>query len=388
MSSTTIPTPQDKILNEDNSIISTSTTISVTETITQEISKIKNAYLIPKNIVQRIPEILSFLQSNNNTANNKIPILKYLQSLFLSVEFNSEIFLRKFIVNEKEKLNLYKVIINQYIFYSNNNNSKADEENYRGDLQNLFLLLLSKMTLDKEIYHYILSPLINFINEKNILNLNKKNLSGSNSSIDNDPGINYNFKSEHLQRVLVLLKYFYGYYKNGQSLSGIMNYLFFSGDSDSKIIIRNKDNPQENKKKLLNFDETLCIMMFIKVLPSEYIKTIHQKIRYKLLEMNFVDKNQSVQINMNADYAFYIPPNEEPINPNLKLKENETNCVLFKFNYTKKKSIINCQIMIGSEKFDLPPISISDTEKEKNTKTKDEIKDIIFFKNFIGTCSI
>ena len=190
MSSTTIPTPQDKILNEDNSIISTSTTISVTETITQEISKIKNVYLIPKNIVQRIPEILSFLQSNNNTANNKIPILKYLQSLFLSVEFNSGIFLRKFIVNEKEKLNLYKVIINQYIFYSNNNNTKADEENYRGDLQNLFLLLLSQMTLDKEIYHYILSPLINFINEKNILNLNKKNLSGSNSSIDNDPGIN------------------------------------------------------------------------------------------------------------------------------------------------------------------------------------------------------
>ena len=94
MSTTTVPTPQDKILNEDNSIISTSTTISVTESITQEISKIKNPYLIPKNIVQRIPEILSFLQSNNNTANNKIPILKYLQSLFLSVDFNSEIFLK------------------------------------------------------------------------------------------------------------------------------------------------------------------------------------------------------------------------------------------------------------------------------------------------------
>ena len=387
MSTTTVPTPQDKILNEDNSIISTSTTISVTESITQEISKIKNPYLIPKNIVQRIPEILSFLQSNNNTANNKIPILKYLQSLFLSVDFNSEIFLRKFIINEKEKLNLYKVIINQYIFYSNNNNSKADEENYRGDLQNLFLLLLSQMTLDKEIYHYILSPLINFINEKNILNLNKKNLSGSNNSIENDPGINFNFKSEHLQRVLVLLKYFYGYYKNGQSLSGIMNYFFFSGDSDSSIVVRNRDNPQENNKKILNFDETLCIMMFIKVLPSEYIKTIHQIMRYKLLEINFVDKKQSVQINMNIDNVIYIPPNEEPINPKLKLKENETNCILFKFNYTKKKSLINCQIMIGSEKFDLPPISISDTEKEKNSKTKDEIKEIVFFKNFIGTCS-
>ena len=74
MSTTTVPTPQDKILNEDNSIISTSTTISVTESITQEISKIKNPYLIPKNIVQRIPEILSFLQSNNNFEISTIPI--------------------------------------------------------------------------------------------------------------------------------------------------------------------------------------------------------------------------------------------------------------------------------------------------------------------------
>ena len=386
MSTNTIPLPssQDKISNED-SMISTSTTISVTESITQDISKIKNAYLIPKNIVQRIPEILSFLQSDSNTATNKIPVMKYLQSLFLNVEFNSEIFLRKSI-NEKEKLNLYKIIINQYIFYTNNNNLKTDEENYRNDLQNLFVLLLSQVTLNKETYHYILSPLINFINEKNILNLNKKNLEGSNSSLEVEPLVN--FKSEHLNRVLVLLKYFYGYHKKEQSSEGITNYLFFSGDNDSSIIIRNKENPLDhNNKKILNFDETLCIMMFIKVLPSEYIKTIHPKIRYRLLELNFLDKKQSIQINMNIDNEIYIPPNEEPIEPKLKLKENETNCILMKFNYNKKKSIINCQIYIGSEKFDLPPILLSETEKEKNSKTKYDIKDIVFFKNFIGTCS-
>ena len=163
MSTNNISNSQDKILNEDSSVLSSSTTVSVTDSITQDISKVKNTYLIPKNIIQRISEILSYIQSDSNSANNKIPILKYLQSLFLSVEFNSEIFLRKSI-NDKEKLNLYKVIINQYIFYTNSVNTKLDEEIYRGDLQNLFLLLLSQVTLDKETYHYILSPLINFIN--------------------------------------------------------------------------------------------------------------------------------------------------------------------------------------------------------------------------------
>ena len=165
MSTNNISNSQDKILNEDSSVLSSSTTVSVTDSITQDISKVKNTYLIPKNIIQRISEILSYIQSDSNSANNKIPILKYLQSLFLSVEFKSEIFLRKSI-NDKEKLNLYKVIINQYIFYTNSVNTKLDEEIYRGDLQNLFLLLLSQVTLDKETYHYILSPLINFINEK------------------------------------------------------------------------------------------------------------------------------------------------------------------------------------------------------------------------------
>ena len=207
MSTKNVSLPLDKMMNED-SIISNSTTISITEPITQDISKNKNVYLISKTIEQRIIEILSYLQSDSNLAINKIPIVKYLQSLFMKVEFNSEIFMRKFI-NDKEKLNLYKIIIYQYIYYTNPLNSKTDEENYRSDLQTLFLLLLSQVTFDKECYHYILSPLIRFINEKNIRNLNKKNLS-SNNFIENEPIIN--FKSEHLKRVLHLLKYFYGYY--------------------------------------------------------------------------------------------------------------------------------------------------------------------------------
>ena len=116
MSTKNVSLPLDKMMNED-SIISNSTTISITESITQDISKNKNVYLISKTIEQRIIEILSYLQSDSNLANNKIPIVKYLQSLFMTVEFNSEIFMRKYI-NDKEKLNLYKIIIYQYIYYT------------------------------------------------------------------------------------------------------------------------------------------------------------------------------------------------------------------------------------------------------------------------------
>jgi hypothetical protein len=203
---------------DEDSLISNSTSVSNTESIIQDISKNKNIYLITKSFEQRIVEILSYLQSDSNLASNKIIILKYLQTLFISVEFNSEIFSRKFI-KEKEKLNLYKIIIHQYIFYTNPLNSKADEENYRSDLQTLFLLLLSQITLEKDTYHYILSPLINYMNEKNISESKKKNCK---NLIENEPTII--LKEEHILRILVLLKYFYGYYK--RTSDGLLNYFF------------------------------------------------------------------------------------------------------------------------------------------------------------------
>ena len=360
----------EKITDED-SIISNSTSISNNESIIQDITKNKNIFLITKNIEQRIVEMLSYLQSDSNLANNKIIILKYLQTLFISVEFNSEIFSRKFI-KEKEKLNLYKIIIQQYIFYTNPLNSKIEEENYRGDLQTLFLLLLSQITLEKDTYHYIISSLINYMNDKNITDSKKKNCK---NFIENEPIIN--LKIEHLSRILILLKYFYGYYKKEQD--GLLNYFFFSGDSESSIIIPNKEI--DNNKKLLNLDETLCIMMFIKVLPSEYIKAVYPKNNFRLLELKFNDKKKSICININIDNQLTTPTKSEAL---CQLLENETNCLIFKFN--KKKTTINSEIYNGFNKIDLPPLQM-DLGKDKNSKIMEEIKEIALFKNFIGTCS-
>ena len=166
----------EKGINED-SVMSNSTNNSFTDTLIQDITKNKNTFLISKaNNESKIVDILLYLQSDTNLAINKIPILKYLQLLFINVNYNSEIFMRKFI-NEKEGLNLYKIIIYQFVFYTNSGNSKEEEENYRNELHNLFILLLSQITVEKDTFKYILSFLINFINEKNITAaVNKKKI--------------------------------------------------------------------------------------------------------------------------------------------------------------------------------------------------------------------
>ena len=151
----------EKVMNEDSEK-SNSTSNSFTESLIQDLPRMKNTFIITKALESKIVDLLTYLQSDTNLAINKIQIIKYLQSLFLKVEFNSEIFIRKFI-NDKEKLNLYQIIIYQYVLYTNTNNSKAEEESYRAELHNLFILLLSQITVEKETYKYILSFLIYFL---------------------------------------------------------------------------------------------------------------------------------------------------------------------------------------------------------------------------------
>ena len=365
-------------INED-SIMSTSTSNSFTEYLIQDLPKMKTVYLISKNLEPKILDILSYLQSDTNSASNKLQVVKYLQSLFLKIEFNSEIFLRKFI-NDKERLNIYQIIIYQCVLYTDPNNSKTDEEAYRSELHNLFILLLSQITLERETYRYILSFLVYFLNEKNITTaINKKKNLHNNNDILDEPIIH--LKSEHLSRVLELLKIFYKYL---QSYNEIQNYFFFSGDSESSITIPNKENPKDHNKKLLNLDDTLCIMLFIKVLPSEYIKAVYPKVIFRLLELRFNDKNKTnFKLNIDIDNKLTINNSTEPL---YQLLDTETNCILIKFNNNKKKKIVNSEIYVGLNKVELAPIVV-ESDKDKNSKFKDEIKEIVLFKNFVGICS-
>jgi hypothetical protein len=366
MSSTNLPNQADKAINED-SIMSNSTNNSLTDSLIQDLTKIKNIFLITKSLEQKLPDILSYLQSDTNIA-NKIFIVKYLQSLLFQVNYNTEIILRKF-SNDKEKLNLYQIIIYQYIF-TNPGNTEEEEENYRSELQSLFILMLSHVNLDKETYRYILSFLVNFINEKNISNaLKKKENQSNNNDISEDRIIE--FKSKHFSRFLKLLGDFYKY---AASYNETPNYFFFSGDSDSNITISNRDN-------LLNFDKHLCIMLFINILPSKFLKMVYPKVIFRLLELRFQDKNKkSININIDIDNRIIANDNKEHF---CQLLDSETNCVVIKFY--KEKKILKSKIFVG---FEDKSFELTDDEKEKELKgkTKDEVKEIVLFKNFIGVC--
>ena len=123
----------EKNLSQDSLSLSNSTNatnVSFSESLLLDINNLnnKNIVIITKNLEQKIPDILSFLQNNSNLAVNKKIIVKYLQNLFLSIKINSEVFLRKY-SSEKNRLNLYQIIIEQYITYTNINNSKTINDN-------------------------------------------------------------------------------------------------------------------------------------------------------------------------------------------------------------------------------------------------------------------
>ena len=339
-----------------------STNGSFSESFIQDINllKSKNVMIISKNFEQKIPDLLSYIQNNSNLAINKISIIKYLQNLFLTININSEIFLRK-LSSEKEKLNLYQIIIEQYISYTNSANFPTDESDYRKELLNLFGILLSQVTINRESYHYILTFLLKYINEKN----NHFNLK-ENEQEEND---DFHLTAEHLSRILMLLQKFYQFLD--QNILSL-NYFFFSADSDSCITIQNKNSPKDNKK-LLGLEDNLCILMFIKVFPSEYIKTIYNNTEFNILELKLNDKNKNISINIDMENNLTTNFTDGGL---AKLLENDTNWLLIKF---KRKKRIKVKMYLNGKKIRYKK------EKDKE-KDKEEIKEILLFKNFIGIC--
>ena len=201
----------EKALNEDSSLLSNSTNTSFNDNLIQDIStlKSKEIFLISKNFESKIPELLSYLQNESNLIQNKLLILKYLENLFTKITYNSEIFSNKF-SNDKEKLNLFQIIINQYI------TTPSDKDDYLRELNGLFSLLISQITLDKDTYHYIFSFLINYINKCNNNGYINENLS---------PNSENNLTSEQLSRIFQLLQI---YYQSMQNIDEPHNYFYFN----------------------------------------------------------------------------------------------------------------------------------------------------------------
>ena len=250
--------------------------IKISPNIYQEIISLKekNIYLFTEYFEEKIPEILSYLMESGNEfpIANKIQILLYLKDLFNKVEFYPEIFLKKKTL--KEKINIFEVIINQYII-----TNSEKEKDYLSELKNMFIFLLSKIYLDKKTYKYIFSFLVNYLN-------NKKP--------------EQKLTSDNISKILDLLII---YYTTLPQLNDKFDYIYFNDintedkNNDYLLKIQNKENIfNPTLKKILYLEDTLNILLFIKLIPKEIIKTVQPDFNMGLLELDFVDKNKNISL--------------------------------------------------------------------------------------------
>ena len=331
--------------------------------------KDKKVFLISESFEEKIPQILSYLSDDISKApiKNKIEIFKYLEDLFKNIDYNSEIFLNKN-SNDKEKLNIFKVIIHEYVLNTEKGQDSQNEEeikSYKEELKNIFSLLISKISFDKKDYHYIFSFMINYLNQKN-----------------NKIETNQKLNSEQISRILELLNL---YYQSMQNTEEIYNYLYFNNSiktenkSEYLINIPNKENL--NRKKILTLDDSLNILLFIKLIPNEYIKIEDPEHSSELLEIVFADQTKNISFNIDNENNLINNISKEKI---VKLEENKFINILFRLNL---KDSLKFEIYKDNKKIDLKNDQIEIQENEKSKlKEKFDIKSINLFKNFIGNC--
>ena len=146
---------------------------------------LKQMFIITKEIELKIPLILSYLENDENEIINKLYIIKYLISLIQNIPYNLKLILAK--KSDKLNLNLYEIIIKEYIY------AEKNENEYIKLLKDLISLIFKKLSLDKDIYRYMLSYVGNFLNKKN----------------NNEKNNNFNFNEYNYNNLLELLLLFY-----------------------------------------------------------------------------------------------------------------------------------------------------------------------------------
>ena len=335
----------------------------ISQNILQDILSLteKNIYLITESFEEKIPLILSYLMEKDEeySSENKTQILIYLKDLFNKVEFYSEIFSRK--KSAKEKMNIFEIIINQYI----TNTSKE----YLSELKNIFILLLSKVTLDRKTYKYIFSFFIDYLNKKSEFNLN----------------------SENVSKILELISL---YYASIPQIKTENDYMYFNSvtntDEYSIKIQNNKNNLYENKKNKLIFDDnSLNVLLFIKLVPKKIINVINSEHTTGLLELNFSDKSKNVSFNIDNENNLIM---NNDTNESIKIKELDENKyfnILFRFTLDSKElKEFKIEIFINFKKIEFKNSSFQIKEIDK-AKLKElyEINSINLFRNFIGQCT-
>ena len=314
----------------------------------------KNLFIITKELEIDLPNILSYIQNYENEIINKINIIKYLNSLIQNIPYNLDLILSKTSENENQRLNLYEILINEYIF------TEKEEKDYIQLLEDLINFIFKRLSFNKNIYRYILSFVNNFLNDKNHNEKNNK----------------YYFNEYNYYNLLELIRLFYLSIEDEDPI----NYFYFNGDKNSFININNKEN-------LLNLDKDLYILLFVKIIDYKYICSINQNNKEKVIEpsiiqIKFKDNKNNINININYKETFENKKGNDNLNiidiPYNTFNLKETNNILVII--TKDLKI---QIYINGNEFSIPINQIKENNKDDNKK----IESIQLFKEFFGICS-
>ena len=309
----------------------------------------KQMYIITKEIDSKISNILSYIQNDENEIFNKIYVLNYLFSSIKNIPYNLELILAKKSNNLKQKMNLYEIIIHQFIYIDQN------EKEYIQILKNLLMLIFKKMSYNKDIYRYIFSFLRRFLNEKNN---NEKN--------------NENYFNEY--NYFKLLESLLLFYQSNEDDDPI-NYFYFNGEENTNITINNTEN------NYLNLNTNIFLLLFVKLIDYSYISSINENNEEQieasnLLKIKFKDMKDNIFINIG--YKEMPILNNFIINiPYKSFNIKETNYVFLEIGYDK-----NIRIFVNNIQVDLPSKMFQEDNKKKNI-----LESLQFFNGFYGLCS-
>ena len=303
----------------------------------------KNTKIITKEIEIKIPHILKVLKDKEETLENKKKILDFIKNLFEQIPFNMEIINN---ISLNDSFSLYKIFFKEYF--------NSEDLKYKKQIKSILKLMIRNINYNNEDYEYLFSLILFYINIKN------NNLKEEYENEKLTPSKFNNF--------LNLLSLFY---KLKSDLEEIKNYFYFSGNTDSKIRIDNKNN-------ILNFDSVLNILIFFQLkLNPEETRQIFQINFTKLINIK-LSNGKNISLNIDMENILTCSFSNDTL---FQFKKNEINSCLIKLKNNNK--ILEIEIYINEKKIEYN----LDNEISLNEKKMVEIEYISFFNFFTGICS-